>query len=80
MTVKLPPWMGPLPDGTDTLSVSQWEEGPDTVEDLLGELGPFNSVAEQVNALKDLMRTPQWNDFSRDLRDETRAWVGEHGG
>jgi hypothetical protein len=58
----------------EVLSTSTWdEEGPDTIHDVLTQLGTTNPAA-----VKALMKTPQWNDFSLALRRDVEAWLADH--
>jgi hypothetical protein len=74
MTMRLPP--GEELYGTNVLAESYWDEGPDTVDDVLAELGPFPGRDEAVAAIRHLMTQAQWSDFSQDLRDSVLAWLG----
>ena len=71
MTVRLPP--GVTLDGDDLLADSEWDNGPDTVNDVLRQLG-----TDDPAAVRELMNTPQWNDFSPQVRQDVAAWLADH--
>lgn len=64
MTVKTP--------SGEVLSDSSWDDGPDTVQDLLNQLGTTDP-----QAVRELMSQPQWNDFSQALRQDVAAWLAD---
>jgi hypothetical protein len=63
-----------LEDGT-LISDSNWDdEGPDTLADVLNQLG-----TSDPQAVKALTQKPQWGDFSLALRHEVEQWLADQG-
>jgi hypothetical protein len=49
------------------------EHGPDTIQDVIKELG------DDPQALKALTAKPQFQDFSAELRADIHAWLADRG-
>jgi hypothetical protein len=57
----------------NVLSDSTWDDGPDTADDVLRQLG-----TDDPGAVKALMDEPQWDDFSPKVQNEILAWLRQH--
>jgi len=56
----------------NVLSDSEWTQGPETLQDIFTGLGSSDPVK-----VRELMKTPQWEDFPLSLRREVEAWLAD---